>query len=81
MPQLTLFVKPTCPHCRKVMRFLSANGVEVPLRDVTFDDAAYVELVEHGGRDEAPCLKIDDRYLYKSDDIIAWVKENVLAAR
>ena len=77
MTDLALFVRPTCPFCRKVTRFMAANGINVPQLDILTDRDAYAELVDKGGMDQVPCLRIGgDRYLYESDDIIAWLKEN-----
>jgi len=34
------------------------------------------ELISIGGQSQIPCLVIDGKALYESDDIIEWLKEN-----
>ena len=33
-------------------------------------------LIEHGGKEQVPCLFIDGKPLYESLDIIAWLEEH-----
>lgn len=73
---LELFYKPTCPYCQKVLRFTDAEGIELPLRDISSDDAAAEELVRVGGKRQVPCLFIDGKPLYESDDIISWLGDH-----
>ena len=43
----------------------------------TRENPAFLEeLVKIGGKSQVPCLVIDGRALYESDDIIEWLKEN-----
>ena len=72
MPRYELFIKQTCPFCRKVMAYLDREGITVPLRDIAADPAARDELVRVGGKQQVPCLFIDGAPLYESDDIIAY---------
>lgn len=34
------------------------------------------DLIKRGGKDQVPCLFIDSKPLYESDDIIKYFKEN-----
>lgn len=34
------------------------------------------DLIKRGGKDQVPCLFIDGKALYESDDIIKYFKEN-----
>lgn len=72
-----LFIRPTCPFCQKVLRYLKTRGIEVPLRDISADSDALDELVRVGGKQQVPCLFIDGKPLYESDDIIAHFAQNV----
>lgn len=65
-----LFIRPTCPYCQKVLAYLEGRGIQVPLRDVSSDVAAREELVRVGGKQQVPCLFIDGKPLYESDDIV-----------
>ena len=70
---LKLYIRYTCPFCVKVLRYMEKAGIEVELRDISAseDDRRY--LVEQGGKQQVPCLFIDGKALYESDDIIAWM--------
>ena len=72
---LALYIKNLCPYCLKVTSFMNKNGIEIPTKDVYSDVDAMVELVTIGGKNQAPCLFIDGRPLYESDDIIAFLAE------
>ena len=76
--ELELFMKPTCPYCIKVMSFMEENGITVPLRNIEADEDTAKTLVTVGGKRQVPCLFIDGRPLYESDDIIAWLRANAL---
>lgn len=75
MTQYTLYYKPTCPYCQKVLRFLDKHEIDIPLRDIKADPDAYDDLVKLGGKDMVPMLMIDDTPMYESSDIIAHLKE------
>lgn len=77
---LTLYQYSTCPFCQKVLRFMSQNGIELPLKDTMMDPDARGELIELGGRGMVPALRIGDEIMYESNDIIAWLQENVVVA-
>lgn len=72
-----LYIRPTCPYCAKVLNFMAEKGIELPLRDITQDPAARGRLVEVGGKQQVPCLFIDGKPLYESDDIIAYLSDHV----
>ena len=73
--KLELFERESCPYCQKVLRYLQVTGRgDVELCDITADEAARARLVEVGGMQQVPCLFIDGRPLYESDDIIAWLR-------
>lgn len=70
---LLLYVKPGCPYCLKVLRYLDENGIRIETRNV-FEGNNLQDLVAIGGKNQAPCLIIDGSPLYESDDIIAYLK-------
>ena len=72
--QITLFYKPTCPYCLKVLHYLKQNNITVPLKDVSAEERTKQELIQIGGKSQVPCLVIDGKALYESDDIIKWFK-------
>ena len=72
---LVLYVKNLCPYCRKVTTYMKQHDIEIPIKDVYSDVNAMVELVTIGGKNQAPCLFIDGKPLYESDDIIEFLKK------
>lgn len=85
---LELYQAEGCPHCAKVRRFCTRNGISLTLHNprtagtpftsgTVTDRERYDELVEHG-KDQVPLL-VDtarDVALYESDDIIAYLAEH-----
>ncbi len=78
--ELMLYHNVMCPYCVRVRRFLSANNVVIPEKDTLLNPSARRELIEAGGKGQVPALMIDGEVLYESNDIIEWVKKNVMQA-
>lgn len=76
MPNVTLYKFDSCPFCVMVMRHLEANGIDIPMRDISQEQGAREELMAIGGKTQVPCLVIDGKPLYESRDIIAWFDAN-----
>lgn len=72
-----LFYMPTCPYCRKVLAFMQTQDIELPLRDITAEPQARETLETVGGKVQVPCLFIDGKPMYESDDIIDYLAQNV----
>ena len=68
-----LFVKPGCPYCIKVDHFLNEAGIKLEHRSVA-DPANAQALREIGGKVQSPCLIVDGKAMYESDDIIAYLR-------
>jgi len=68
---LTLYYKPTCPFCRRVLAVIDRLDVPVELRDVT-ESAVEAELVAIGGKEIVPYLIDTDKAveMYESDEIV-----------
>ena len=77
-PNLELYVMDGCPFCAKVETFLAENSIDVPERNISVDPDAEQTLIATGGKRQVPCLFIDGKPLYESDDIISWLRENKL---
>ncbi len=74
---LELFKFDTCPYCRKVMNYIASTGrKDIIYRDIMRSKTAEQRLIQEGGKRQVPCLFIDGKPLYESDDIIAWLSEN-----
>lgn len=73
---LVLYVKPGCPYCAKVQRYLQEAGIDIETRNV-FEGSNLEDLMRIGKKNQAPCLIIDGKALYESNDIIAYLKSHV----
>lgn len=76
MSDYKLFVGTICPYCQKVESFMQENNIEIEVVNIENDRDAMRELIEKGGKRQIPCLYHDGEYLYESDDIIEFLKEN-----
>ncbi len=76
MTDLVLYYMPTCPFCQKVIAYMKKNDIEVPMKNTLSNQEFRQELLGIGGKTQVPCLVIDGKALYESDDIIVWFKEN-----
>ena len=75
--KLELFKRDTCPFCIKVMHSIEKSGrSDIEYRDITTSSEDRARLIEIGGKQQVPCLFIDGKPLYESDDIIAWLHEH-----
>jgi len=76
MSNLILYYLEACPYCHKVIDYLSEQGIEIPKKEI-HDSVYREELIEIGGKKQVPCLLIDGKALYESNDIIQWLKDNL----
>ncbi|NRA90382.1 MAG: glutaredoxin [Simkaniaceae bacterium] len=74
-PIVVLYYKPSCPYSKKVLDHIEKEGLEVSLKNIQTDSKAKEELLHLGGKVQVPCLFIDGKPLYESNDIIDWMKE------
>ena len=74
LDNMYLYVKPGCPYCIKVDRFLESAGIEIEHRSVAEGTNAE-DLIAIGGKLQSPCLIIDGKAMYESDDIIAYLQQ------
>ena len=72
----TLYIRSTCPFCLKVLRYMDGAGITVPMRDINGNIEAADDLVAIGGKQQVPCLVIDGKAMYESDDIIAYMQQH-----
>lgn len=76
MKDYILYVGTICPFCKKVENFLNEENIELEIINIEKDRKAMQKLIEEGGKRQVPCLFHDGKYLYESDDIIEFLKEN-----
>ncbi|RTZ72058.1 MAG: glutaredoxin [Gammaproteobacteria bacterium] len=76
---LALYQYAACPFCVKVRRAIRRLGLNIELRDAKNDPHFRRELEQEGGRQQVPCLRIEEAgkvtWLYESGDIIAWLEK------
>lgn len=74
---LTLYYRPTCPFCRKVLEVAGELGLTLEKKDVN-DPKNAKELLERGGKQQEPYLVDSDRgvEMYESADIVAYLREH-----
>ena len=75
---LTLYYKPTCPFCQRVLQNAENLGIEFNLKDITESDDIANELLEKGGKTQVPYL-VDEKNgvaMYESDDIVDYIRDN-----
>lgn len=80
MDELKLYYLPTCPFCQKVLLFMKENDIEIE-KHSTREPAEREFLISHGGKNQVPCLFINGKALYESDDIIDYLKERFVEER
>lgn len=75
---LTLYYKPTCPFCQRVLGEAEALGVQFNLKDISADEHVAAELIEKGGQRQVPYLVDHERgvAMYESADITAYLNEH-----
>ncbi len=73
---LVLYQFERCPYCVTDTEYLRRRRITIPRRDILTDPGSLEELIRIGGKRQVPCLVIDGKALYESEDIIAWFKEH-----
>lgn len=75
-----LYFKPDCPFCLKVLDFFRDKGIikfiSYNIEDETAGYENQEKLEEVGGKIQVPCLVVDGKAMYESDDIIEFAKEH-----
>lgn len=68
-----------CPYCKRVRRTIDRLSLTIELHDIRADSGARQALIQGGGQDQVPCLRIrdaenGDRWLYESADIVVFLE-------
>lgn len=75
--KLELYKMDTCPFCRKVMRAIDELGrTDIEMHDIIESAEDKARLIRDGGKMQVPCLFIDGKPMFESDDIVAWLRAN-----
>lgn len=68
---LTLYYRPSCPFCRRVLAVVDRMQLSVELKDIS-EANIQAELMNRGGKSQVPYL-VDSEYeveMYESDAIV-----------
>lgn len=74
---LVLYMFDGCPYCARVIDGAQRLGLTLPMRDIRKDPGALADLTKVGGKKTVPCLFINGRALYESQDILAYLSSQV----
>ena len=74
----TLYYRKTCPYCQKVLRFMDENAISLDKRSTDLERNEQ-DLIRIGGKKQVPCLVINGKPLYESDDIVAYLATKLSA--
>ena len=75
-PALTLYIRTSCPYCKKILDYLKEHRKTLPICDADRDPAIATALRSIGGKTQFPCLLINGKPLYESVDILHWLKKH-----
>jgi|GEM_PF-956221 glutaredoxin 3 len=76
-PHLVLYYRPSCPYCKKIENYLRKEKKWDSIEKKNIQNQkALDELIKKGGKRQVPCLMINDKPLYESNDILNWLKAN-----
>lgn len=81
LASLVIYQYEACPFCVKVRRAMKKLNLNIELRDAAKIPRYRDELVQGGGKNQVPCLRIPDgtdkyRWMYESSDIVAYLEAN-----
>ena len=78
MATITLFQFEECPFCAKVRAKLDEMGLEYEKVNMPRDreDPQRKDLFEKSGVQTVPVIRIDDKYMGESDEIVKYLEEN-----
>ncbi len=80
MENLVLYHFESCHFCKKVIRFIKENDIDIPMEDVQKNEKALQELLDITKRYTVPCLMIDGKPMHESENIIQWLSDRFLNA-
>ena len=74
---LELYVGTMYPYCHLVRKEIEKQGrSDVEICNIDESAEHLNRLVRDGGKEQIPCLFIDGKPLYESQDIVKWLRKN-----
>ncbi|WP_372655393.1 glutaredoxin family protein [Halobacteriovorax sp.] len=71
----SLYQFDACPFCIKVRRVMRKLNLPIELKNANKDKDLKEELLSKGGSPKVPCLRIGDKWMYESNDIIEYLEK------
>lgn len=71
MAEVIVYMKPTCPYCKKAIALLESKGQKPTLIDITDNDELRAEMIEKSGRSTVPEIFINGEFIGGCDDLHA----------
>ena len=72
--ELVLYQFPQCPYCAYVLSEIRRLDIAVELRDTRENGHHRAELIRRTGKSQVPCLFINDKPMFESADIVAYLR-------
>ena len=78
MTKITLYQFEQCPYCEKVRKVLAEKNLEYETVEVprNREDPIRKELLQKSGVATVPVIKIDEKYMGESGDIVDYLEDN-----
>ncbi len=74
--KLELFYYDACPFCGFVLNEINKLSIKVDYKNILEDQESRSRLESDTGRRTVPCLYIDNKPMFESQDIIQWLNKN-----
>lgn len=79
MKNVTIYLKPTCPFCKKAILVLKRHNVTPTIIDIAKNPNKKPEMVVlSNGRTTVPQIFVEDQHIGGCDDLVKLEKEGLL---
>ncbi len=73
---IVLYYTKNCPYCHEVMDYLHSIHKKVPMVDLDGNGPGQDALRKVGGDVHVPCLVVNNKAMYGSEDAIKWLSQH-----
>lgn len=78
MKKVTIYIKPSCPFCKKALTVLSREGAKPNVIDITGNAALKSKMITESKRSTVPQIFIGDEYFGDCSDLLVVQKSGEL---
>ena len=75
---VTMYIKPTCPFCKRAIALLNQHGLKPTIIDIAADPSKRPEMLQKSRRTTVPQIFFGDAHIGGCDDLEALAKNNGL---